>query len=197
MYLAWEAIVSCKDGARASTCCCNRASPWLDIDSYLPYEGKVVIHNKTARRLAVRIPLWVDKSAVRVKVGTQMMSPYWVGRYLILNPIDLKDQITITFPMVTTIEKYTLKWKTNEFWWEITDPGAKWTNPNPITYTLTFKGNTLVYVSPRDNGKGIPLYQRNAMRDSTAAPMTNVKRFVADIWTDTSAASWMLGESNR
>ena len=27
----------------------NRASPWLDVDSYLPYEGKVVIHNKTAQ----------------------------------------------------------------------------------------------------------------------------------------------------
>ena len=23
----------------------NRASPWMDIDSYIPYEGKVVLKN--------------------------------------------------------------------------------------------------------------------------------------------------------
>jgi len=47
----------------------HSAPPWLDIDSYLPYEGKVVIHNKTATDLSVRIPRWVDRSAVEVKVA--------------------------------------------------------------------------------------------------------------------------------
>ena len=26
----------------------NRASPWIDVDSYLPYEGRVQLKNKTA-----------------------------------------------------------------------------------------------------------------------------------------------------
>ena len=40
----------------------NRASPWLDVDSYLPYEGKMVIRNKTCERVSIRIPSWVDRS---------------------------------------------------------------------------------------------------------------------------------------
>jgi len=134
----------------------------------------------------------VNRAAVQVTVGDQMAAYSYAGNYLVLDSIKPKDQIIITFPMVTSVEKYTLKWKTTEFWWEVTDPGANWTSPNPITYTLTFKGNTLVDVSPRDSQPGIPLYQRNAMRDATVAPMIKVKRFVADIWTENSASSWLL-----
>jgi len=36
----------------------------------------------------------------------------------------------------------------------------------------------LVDVAPRDAGEGIPLYQRNAQRDGTVAPMKTVTRFV-------------------
>jgi hypothetical protein len=54
---------------------------------------------------------------------------------------------------------------------------------------MTFKGNTLVDVAPRDGGNGIPLYQRNAMRDGAAAPMKNLTRFVANIWLESDAAS--------
>jgi len=52
-------------------------------------------------------------------------------------------------------------------------------NPSPITYTMTFKGNTLVDVSPRDGGPGIPLYQRSVQRDGSVAPTKTVTRFVA------------------
>jgi hypothetical protein len=179
IYLAWEAIVRCKNGHAQVNLLLNRASPWLDIDSYLPYEGKVVIRNKTANKLSVRIPTWANRAKVQVKLGAQTITPVWLNNYLFLDSIHPDDNITITFPMVTTIETYTLKWKTSEFWKEVTDPGANWTNPNPTTYTMTFKGNTLVDVTPRDGGEGIPLYQRNAQRDGTVAPMKTVTRFVA------------------
>ncbi len=177
---AWDAIVRCVNGEAQINLLLNRASPWLDIDSYLPYEGKVVIHNKTARRVAVRIPRWVSKPAVQIKIGKRAVTPSWVANYLILDAIHPEDQIIITFPMVTRVEKYTVKWKINENWHESSNPGNDWTNPNPITYTMTFKGNTLVDVSPRDTGPGLPIYQRDAMRDGTAAPMKTVTRFVAD-----------------
>jgi len=188
LYLAWKAIVRCKDGNAQINLLLNRASPWLDIDSYLPYEGKVVIHNKTARRLAVRIPLWADREAVRATIGAAPASFYWLNNTIVFDAIRPKDEIAVTFPMVTSVEKYTQKWRNDQFWWEVTDhpvdydPNADWSNPNPITYTMTFKGNTLVDVSPRDPGKGLPLYQRNAERDGTAAPMKTVQRFVADYW---------------
>jgi hypothetical protein len=83
IYLAWEAIVRCKDGNAQINLLLNRASPWLDIDSYLPYEGKVVIHNKIARRLAVRIPLWADREAVRATIGAAPASFYWLNNYIV------------------------------------------------------------------------------------------------------------------
>jgi hypothetical protein len=178
MYLAWEAIVRCKNGSAQVNLLLNRASPWLDIDSYLPYEGKVVIHNKTASKLAVRIPTWANKAKVQVKLGAAVVIPAWLNNYLLLDSIHPNDTISIAFPMVTTREKYTLKWKITDWWKEVTDPGPNWTNPNPITYTMTFKGNTLVDVTPRDDGPGIPLYQRNAQRDGTVAPLKTVTRFV-------------------
>jgi hypothetical protein len=140
----------------------------------------VVIRNKTARRLSVRIPRWANKRAVQVKLGTERLSPSWLGNYVILDTIRPGDRVTITFPMVTTTERYTLKWKLNQLWQESTDPGSDWTNPTPTTYTMTFKGNTLVNVTPRDGGKGLPLYARKVMLEGTVAPMKTVTRFVAD-----------------
>ena len=170
----------CVDGDARVQLLLNRASPWLDINAYLPYEGKVVIRNKTARRLSVRIPRWANKAAVEVRVGEQKAAPAWLGNYVILDSIRPGDRITITFPMVTTIERHSLKWRLNEFWRETTFIGPEWSNPNPITYTMTFKGNTLVEVSPRDPGKGLPLYQRQGMLEGTVAPMKRVTRFVAE-----------------
>jgi len=57
----------------------NRASPWLDIDSYLPYQGKVVIRNKTARLIAVRIPRWADLGAVHSRLNDREIHQYAVG----------------------------------------------------------------------------------------------------------------------
>ena len=76
----------------------------------------MVIRNKTARRLSVRIPRWANKRAVQVKLGTESVSPSWLGNYVILDTIRPGDRGTITFPMVTTTERYTVKWKLNQMW---------------------------------------------------------------------------------
>ena len=55
LYYAWESIVRARR-ERQVNLLLNRASPWLDVDSYMPYEGKVVIHNKTAKSLALAYP---------------------------------------------------------------------------------------------------------------------------------------------
>ena len=54
----------------------------MDIDSYLPYEGKVVLKNKNAREVFVRIPLWVDKKAVSCRIGNHTVPAKWFGNYL-------------------------------------------------------------------------------------------------------------------
>jgi hypothetical protein len=179
IYSAWEATVRCRDGHAQVNLLLNRASAWLDVDSYLPYEGKVVIRNKTAKSLSVRIPRCVNLAAVGFKVNGRTRTPSWLNRYLLAGSITAGDVITITFPMVITTEKYSLKWRLTEFWQECSLPRPTWSNDKPIVYTMTFKGNTLVDVSPRDAGKGIPLYRRQALCTRDQAPMKTLTRFVA------------------
>ena len=179
LYKAWESIVRYADGVAQVNLLLNRASPWLDIDSYLPYEGKVVIRNKTAQRVYVRIPLWVEKSGVRCS-GQAVSTPLvWLNNYLIIDGLAGSEVITIEFPMVETVERYT-------------EPTYE------TQYTCHFKGNTLVDISPRAKITGIhedvpqddglrtqirrayPIYQRDHYKGDTAPTVKRV-RYVSPV----------------
>jgi hypothetical protein len=175
MYSAWEATLRCDDGVAQVNLLLNRASPWLDMDSYLPYEGKVVIRNKTARQLSVRVPRWVDQGHVGLEVKGTRRPRHWLGRYLLVDALQPKDEIHITFPMVESKETYTLMWKPESRWLEGIDPGPKWTPAEtPDRYTFLMKGNTLVDVSPRPEGPSgadtMLLGSRNSLSNGVVVP---------------------------
>ena len=176
LYVAWDSIISCEHSVAQVNLLLNRASPWLDVDSYLPYEGKAVLRNKTASAVYVRVPQWVDKTAVRCQVNEQPISPHWVGNKLAVTGVAAKDIITLEFPMVETTETYTLP-----------------SYPDP--YTLSMKGNTLVDISPRTErpihvkhgsddgaifeiGTGYPIYLRDHYKGDKA-PMVETTRYVS------------------
>ena len=177
MHKAWDAIVRFDNGLAQVNLLLNRASPWVDIDSYLPYEGKVVLKNKQAERMSVRLPLWVDRKAVRCDVNGEKISLRWLGRQLQIANLQPQDTITITFPMVETTERHTER-------------------TYGTTYTCRFKGNTLIDISPRpeefslkrissDDGvftelnkeMAYPLYQRDHLKGNKA-PTKEVTRYV-------------------
>tara|TARA_B100000809_G_scaffold255608_1_gene294391 strand:- start:298 stop:1053 length:756 start_codon:yes stop_codon:yes gene_type:complete len=177
MHKAWDGIVRFDTGQAQVNLLLNRASPWVDIDSHLPYEGKIVLRNKTAERMSVRMPLWVDRKALRCEVNGQKVPLRWLGRQLQIEALRPKDTITITFPMVETTEKHTER-------------------TYNTTYTCRFKGNTLIDISPRpqefslkrissDDGRftelnkemAYPLYQRAHLNANTA-PIKTVIRYV-------------------
>ena len=60
MFWCWNAIVEQNGELATVHLLLNRASPWLDIDSFLPFAGKVQLRIKTATHLSVRIPDWVE-----------------------------------------------------------------------------------------------------------------------------------------
>ena len=180
LYYVWESIVRCdRNGHAQVNLLLNRASPWMDIDSYLPYEGKVVIRNKSAQSVSVRIPRWVDKKAMSAKINNQPASTWWIGNYSVFENVRPTDVITITFPMVESREKYTLKWKKSQFWIEGTDPGSNWKNENPEQFTLLLRGNTLVDIEPRPKDAAYPCFERDEHK-KTVTPMKTVKRFVSN-----------------
>jgi hypothetical protein len=163
LYYAWEAAVREKGDSAQVNLLLNRASKLIDVDSYLPYEGKVVIHNKGVRRLAVRIPSWVSRREVRAEVAGKVCSLNWVGNYLVFDNLQGSNLITLTFPIKETTARYTVNART----------------PAEQAYTCTFRGGTLVDISPRDQSPtSYPFYQRQHLRQ-TKAPMKIVERFVA------------------
>jgi hypothetical protein len=156
----------------------NRASPELDVDSHIPYEGKVVLRNKQAREALVRIPLWADRRQVRATVGSRELRNNWFGNYLRVGELKPQDRVTIEFPMRQTTEKWTVP-KLQRFL----------SGPDREVCTCQFRGNTLVEISPplfKGNSlevppavHGYPLYQRRAAKYQVAeAPMKQVTRFV-------------------
>jgi len=159
LYYAWDGITRFDGSVATVNLFLNRASPWMDIDSYLPYEGKVVLHNKLAKTVMVRIPAWVDQHAVAVRLNGRPAHTSVAGRYLIVSGLAPNDTVTLTFPLHTEVDKYTIA---------------------GTTYTVTFRGSTVVDVSPRFQGPhSYPLYLRGALR-SNSAPMRWQRRFVAN-----------------
>jgi DUF1680 family protein len=162
LYYAWEGTVREKGDAAQVNLLLNRAAKLLDVDSYLPFEGRVLLHNKAARRIAVRIPSWVDRRALRAGVGGREASLDWIGNYLEFAGLQPGETIALTFPIRETTAKYTVNAQTDQ----------------ERVYTCVFRGDTLVEISPRDAAPtSYPLYQRDHFRKDKA-PMKNIQRFV-------------------
>jgi hypothetical protein len=163
LYYAWEGMLREMDGIAVVNLLLNRAGRLVDVDSYLPYEGKVVVRNKAARRIAVRVPSWVDKRALRFDAGKLPTEPYWVGRHLMFESPAAGTALSLTFPVPVQTSTYTINTRSRE----------------EQQYRCEFRGSTLVDIVPRDEAAtSYPLYQRSHLRSSTT-PFRNVQRFVA------------------
>ncbi len=160
LYYAWDSIIRFSNGVAQINLLLNRASPWIDIDSYLPYEGKVVLRNKKAETVCVRIPRWVDRSKVAVHRGGKAVEPAWSGSNLVCTGLGPDEVVTITFPVQDRVEKAVLYGK---------------------EYTFHFRGNTVVDVEPKDRpARCYPFYERDHMK-ANKAPMKSKQRFVSDV----------------
>ena len=160
LYYVWDAIVTAKGTEARVNLLLNRASPWLDVDSHLPYEGKVVIKNKTAKKLSVRIPEETARGQVACDVNGKKQETTWSGNYLEMGGLKEGDLVTIEFPMT---ERTLFK--------VIGD----------VPYRLTLKGNTVVDIDPE--GRIYPLYQRDHYSRSKA-PSKKITRFVSEETSD-------------
>ena len=95
-YHAWHGITRYDKDAKLAqvNLLLNRVSPWLDVESYLPYEGKVILRNKQASAILVRLPMWLndrlptwdaDQMAVTCKGNGQVAFPPASGRNLLVD----------------------------------------------------------------------------------------------------------------
>lgn len=151
LFYAWEAITRCDGEDAQINLLLNRASPWLDVSSWLPHEGRAEIRNKTCRRVAVRIPGWVRLGDVRLQINARSRAVRTVGRYLIVDDLNPDDTLRLDFPMAEGTFQRTAHARKDE----------------ETLYTISVRGNTVAGISPRDpDPLHYPLYLRGeSLRD--------------------------------
>ena len=164
LYFAWEGALREDGDAAQVNLLINRASRLADVDSYLPYEGQVVIHNKRARRVSVRILSWIDRRELRVTVSGQSRPLRWVGNYLVVDDLKPTDSIVLTFPVLESRASYTAHHRV-------------WRRERVFTYK--FRGSTVTEVNPKETSPvNIPIYDRDPMHGP--APMKRIARYCPD-----------------
>lgn len=156
LFMGWSNAITERDGMISVNFLLNRGSKWLDVDSYLPHEGKVVLHvRRDLRRLAVRIPEWAGFTKINVlrELGGETAESNgkapssWINKcFLLLGAAREGETITITFPL-----------------------SFRTTQENAVgqSFAAQWRGDDVVEISPK--GRQKPLYSGRAVYDR--APM--------------------------
>jgi DUF1680 family protein len=145
LYAAWKNMISFDEGQDSLQVhlLLNRASPWADIDSCIPFTGRVDVHVKCDLDLSVRIPEWVEPGEAKCHIDAEDRELEFVGRYAHVGHVVAGQTVTITFPIYERTDKVTVLGE---------------------QYTLVRKGNDVVSIDPP--GKYCPLYQRANYRNN-------------------------------
>jgi hypothetical protein len=135
----------------------NRTSPWLDVDSFIPYEGRVRVTTRSARSVAVRIPSWVALDQVAIRLDGTVVNPRRTGRYLCLDGLRPHQIMELSFDLSESQCSYTA---------------------HDETYSFAFRGSTIVGVTPARTEPGLyRFYERDHLK-AGPAPMRKVERFL-------------------
>ena len=159
IYYAWHGITRFTDGVATVNLFLNRASPWMDVDSYIPYEGKVVLHNKKAHSAMVRIPSWVERDKVTYFINEETADPADVGNYVLFQNLKPGDTLRLEFPIHESTSQYTIHEK---------------------LYTIHFKGNTVIDITPDETADNLYKYFPLNQYKADKAPMRKITRFAAE-----------------
>jgi hypothetical protein len=166
LYHAWHGITRFDKATKVATVnlFLNRAADWMNVASWLPYEGKVELTNKQATRVDVRIPGWVEIQRVKCFKNGAPLRPGRHEHRLLISNLAPGDVIRLEFPQPTSSDHYYLPTFTHN-------------------YAITWRGSTVVDIQPRDGGfPGIPpqwpILRRDHMKTATTVERVRVKRFV-------------------
>jgi hypothetical protein len=156
LYDAWQHILHFADGKLRINLLLNRASPWADVDSYIPYEGRVDVRVKRACELAVRLPEWVQPKQAACRVNGAERPVAWEGRYAQVGQVAAGQVVTLTFPIAERMDRIDIQ---------------------KHRFTLLRKGNEVLRIDPP--GQYHPLYQRDHYRQREVR-WRRMERFVTD-----------------
>lgn len=172
IYYIWEHILHYDQGKLKLNLLLNRASKWVDVNSHIPYCGKVDIIVKEPVDLWVRIPGWTDIKKVRctlsgrdpvngksVEFDTGRCA--FAGRYVNIGHVKPGETVLISFPI---------------------GEAAKLLEIEKRRYSVIMRGPEAVNIDPA--GKLGQFYQRSRYRGGVTH-WKKAERFVPDrtiIW---------------
>ena len=159
LYYVWEHCVTHSDGILRVNLLLNRASPWADVQSHIPFAGKVEITVKSSlKELLIRAPEWLrsgsEEAACSVNGGVRPL--LWQGRYFGVGEVKAGDVVAITFPIAERVVRERI---------------------GGLDCTLIIKGSTVVKMEP--SGTLNPLYQREHYRQNETL-WVRKRLFIAD-----------------
>ena len=156
LYYVWRNILDYEPGKLRVNLLLNRASRWADVDSYIPYQGRVEVKMKQGAEVEVRIPEWAPLDQVQCEVDGKARKLTFEGRYALVGKAEKGQTVSLRFPIRERTDKVSLQ-------------GTE--------YTIVRRGNDVVWIDPP--GKYFPSYQRAHYR--TGQPLyRKVVRFVSD-----------------
>ncbi|HEV8067581.1 MAG TPA: hypothetical protein VGP76_07580 [Planctomycetaceae bacterium] len=168
LYHAWHGITRFDKATRVATVnlFLNRTSTWMNVASWLPYQGKVELTNKQAAGVDVRIPGWVDIKEVKCFKNNALFHPARHNHRLFIANLAPGDVIRLEFPQPVSTDHYYLPTFGHN-------------------YAITWRGSTVVDIQPHDGAfpgypPQWPILQRDHMKTATTVDRARVKRFVAE-----------------
>lgn len=159
LYYAWHGITRFEKDTATINLLLNRSSAWLDIDSFLPYEGKVVIYNKKAKTIMVRLPFWLKRDTLEVTIDKKKIIPVIVDNRLLLSGLRKTSKVNLAFVVPQVTESY---------------------NIGERKYDLLLRGSTVIDITPRDENPDMYQYYVRDHMLKNKAPTKKALRFVAD-----------------
>ncbi len=142
IYQVWQDIVQFEEGHLRVNLLMNRASPWADVHSHLPFTGRVDVHIKEDLSLSIRLPGWVDLEEIQFTVNGEPGSTSTYGRYVQIGWVNAGAEVRVVFPLEERTEELEIEGH---------------------TYTVTLRGHDVVHMHPA--GTNNPLYQKAHFRN--------------------------------
>ncbi len=156
IYYIWENQVTYDQGQLRLNLLMNRASPWADIHSHIPYRGQVDAIVKQPVALSIRLPEWVAPQQASCLVNGASRPLAYEGRYALVGAVQPGDKVSLQFPLTESKALLYIEKR---------------------AYRILLRGSTCVAIDPP--GKNFPLFERQYLR-SDQTRWRAFQRFVAD-----------------
>ena len=159
LYRVWDAITRFDGSTATVNLLLNRTSPWLIVESFLPYEGKVRVTNRQAQKMRIHLPAYVNPADLKLYRNGKAVTAMTEGRWLTVDEMEKGEEVVIEFDLAERIERFTVDGK---------------------VYKATFVGDTVMDIESRrdDDPYIIPLYMNRSVHGEKT-PLRSVRYFIA------------------